>query len=108
MFAVSQGAAVLGLTVFILSYYLPKNKTEAKSGLSWHVVIVASSYLMLTLATMQTAIYQVYPWGNVWYWIVAVAYISGDVSLIFVFRNAVKKRRIEKIKEQEQENLKSL
>lgn len=97
LFAVSQGAAVLGLTVFIFSYYIPKNKTQTKSNMRWHVVSVSLSYILLTGATIKTAIYQYYNWGDLWYWLVTIAYISGDISLIYVFRNSVKNHHIKKI-----------
>lgn len=92
LFAISQGAFVLGLTVFIFWHYMPKKNSELKDPLRWHIISVATSYILLTIATIGSAAYNLYNWGDAWYWIVAFAYIIGDVSLIIVFRRSVKKK----------------
>lgn len=99
LFAVAQGAAVLGLTIFIFMYYLPKRKSHIKENMRWHVILIAASYIMLTSCTVQTAAMQFYRWGNIWYWFTTIAYIVGDISLIFIFREVAKRDRIKKILE---------
>jgi len=95
--AIMQGCFVLGFTLFIFGYYLPKKKTDLTGGIRWHVILVSLSYILLTSATIKTAAMGAYTWGDLWYWIVSAAYLSGDVSLVFVFREAVKKHRIEQL-----------
>ncbi len=100
LFALSQGCAVLGLTLFIFSYYIPKNKEELSQSFRWHVLVISLSYILLTLATVKTATFGFYGWGDIWYWIVTVAYISGDISLVFIFRTSVKKHKLAKLKKE--------
>ncbi len=90
LFAVSQGCFLLGVLLFIFYHYFPKNKGHIKSSVRWHYVAVASAYILLTAASIRTAILGVYAAGDVWYWFVSASYIVADVSLIILFREAVK------------------
>lgn len=98
LLAISQGALVLGLTLFIMTYYLPKTRKHFRERVRWHIVSVSLSYILLTIATVKTAAFEYYNWGDGWYWIVTVAYIVGDVSIIVVFREAVKESKKEQLK----------
>lgn len=98
LFAIAQGSAVLGLSIFIFMYYAPKNKNHLRDDLRKHVMFVSLSYICLTIATIQTALFDFYIWGQLWYWIVTIAYIVGDISLIYIFRYAAKRDAINKLK----------
>jgi tellurite resistance protein TehA-like permease len=98
LFAVAQGCTVLGVTIFIFIYYVPKKKNQLKDNLRWHVMCVSCSYILLTFATVNTAAIGVYRFGEMWYWVVISAYVIGDISLIFIFRASVKKHRQEFLK----------
>lgn len=89
-FAISQGAFVSGLTMFILLYYLPKTKGNLKEKVRWQITLGAASYILLTLATIKTAAFQLYDWGDIWYWAVTLAYIGGDIAILIIFREAIK------------------
>ena len=95
LFAVMQGAFVFGLSVFLFAYYLPKKKSHLKSNSRWHVILVVFSYILLTAATVQTAAFWFYNWGNVWYWMISIAYLSGDIALVFILRDVAKRDRLE-------------
>lgn len=91
LFSIIHACLVVGLTLYIFYYYFPTKKTHLKNRLRWHVVVISGSYICLTLATLKTAILGFYGWGDLWYWAVTLAYISGFISLIFVFKYAAKK-----------------
>ncbi len=93
--AVIQGCFVLGFTAYIFWYYFPKKRHQVSDKMRWHILFVSISYILLTLATIITASTYTYSWGDTWYWIVSIAYLFGDVSLVFVFRSAVKKEKYE-------------
>ena len=92
--AIIQGCLVLGLTIYIFGYYVPKKGDQIRSWLRWHVITVASSYILLTMATIKTAAMGSYNWGDWWYWMVSLAYVTGDISLVFVFKEAVRKHKL--------------
>lgn len=92
IFAVSQGALVLGMTIFVFFYYLPKTRTELHDHFRWWKMAAAASYIMLTFATIQTATIQAWSWGDFWYWCVTGGYVIGDAAVIILFRDAVIRR----------------
>lgn len=98
--SVAQGGIVMGITLFILAYYIPKNSTERSDALRWHIVSIASSYILLTWATVKTAATMIYEASNIWYWIVMLAYLLGDISLIIIFRKVVRRNRQKNIEEE--------
>lgn len=98
--SVAQGGIVMGITLFILAYYIPKNSTERSDALRWHIVSIASSYILLTWATVKTAATMIYEVSNIWYWIVMLAYLLGDISLIIIFRKVVRRNRQKNIEEE--------
>ncbi len=97
LLAIGQGALVLGLTIFIFFYYFPKTEGEVHDHFRWWKIAAAASYILLTIATIQTAVIRIWPWGDFWYWCVIAAYGVGDVSLVVLFRDSVIKRRKEKL-----------
>lgn len=100
LFSLIQGTIVFGLTGYILYYYLPKQKGHIRDAVRWYIVSGALSYVLLTFATIKTAAFHLWDWGDIWYWIVTLGYIIGDISLAVVFREAVKEERKKKINNQ--------
>lgn len=92
LFAISQGAFVLGLTAFIFSWYTSHYKQADNKKRRLLKIGFALSYIMLTVATIRTAIFSVYDWGDVWYWIVIAGYFIGDICLIYLFRLSLKNK----------------
>jgi len=93
LFAIAQGALVLGLTVFIFYHYLPKTRADIKNRTKWHIVTVSISYILLIFATIKTAAFSIYEAGDVWYWLVSIAYVIGDISLLFVLKDSIKRQK---------------
>jgi hypothetical protein len=91
LFAISQGCLVLGIAVFVFFFYFPKNKVQVKSAIYWHTISMVLSYALLLIATIRTAIMECYSWPSYWYALVTIAYIIGDISIVFIFRKALKK-----------------
>lgn len=91
LFAILQGAFILGFSVFIFSYYFPKSKKMAflSDNIRWHIVLIALSYFLLTLGTVITSAIRIYSGDSAWYYIIATAYVLGDISLYKVFRHSV-------------------
>lgn len=100
LFSVAQGCTVLGITIFIFIYFVPKRKEDLKDYMRWHVIFVSCSYILLTFATVRTTALQVYKAGEIWYWMVIIAYVLGDVSLIFIFRASVKRHKTKFLKKE--------
>ncbi len=98
LFALSQGCLVIGFILFVLWYYLPKDKKQVKDLLHWDIVVASVSYIFLIAATIRTAVFGLYDVSDPWYWMITISYIGSDVSFIFLFRKAVKRRRIESLK----------
>jgi hypothetical protein len=96
LFAIAQGSAVMGFTFFIFLYYVPKKKSQL-TNIRLHVTFISLSYICLTIATILTAITGLIQ-VDFWYWIVLLAYIIGDVALIYIFRACAKRDAHEKIK----------
>lgn len=92
LFAVGQGSFVLGITLFIFGYYIPKKKIHLRNSIRWYVILVTTSYILLTFATVNTAAQELYDWGKVWYWVVTISYIMGDISLLSIFREVIKSK----------------
>lgn len=88
LLAIFHGSGVVGFTAFVFFYYAPKNK---KDYLKWHIITVAASYNIITMATIITVALKFYVWGDLWYFLITIGYILGDISLFFVFKHAVKK-----------------
>ena len=98
LFSIAQGCTVLGITLFIFIYYVPKKKEDLKDNMRWHVICISVSYILLTFATVRTSAMEVYKSGEMWYWIVIIAYLIGDISLIFIFRASVKRHKTKFLK----------
>lgn len=94
LFAITQACLVSGLTAYIFFYYLPKKRKDL-TVIRRHVIVISISYLCLTLATMKTAIINLYPIGDIWYWAVITAYIFGDIGLLHMLKHVAKKRKLE-------------
>lgn len=94
--AVVHGGMVLGLTIFIFSYYFPKTKRQVYNILRWHIVTIALSYIMLTTATIVSILLDMYVWGGIWYNVVMLAYVIGDVSLFLVLKVTLKGHNMDK------------
>lgn len=94
LFAVAQGAFVLGLLGFIILYFLPKLRKQLRNKMRWYIVMIGISYVFLTVGTIVTASSNFYEWGSIWYWLVTGGYLIGDVFIILVFREAVKITKI--------------
>lgn len=105
--AVCQACFVLGISIYIFGYYMPKRKSDLKSNMKWHVMSVALSYCLLTCATAWSAAHGVYRWGNPWYWISSIGWILGDVSLAFVFRDAVRREKLKQLNNNKNGNSKN-
>jgi len=88
LFAIFHGSGVIGFTTYIFFYYAPK---DGKDNLRWHIVTIAASYVIITMATVITVGLKFYVWGDIWYFLIAIGYVLGDVSLYFVFKHAVYK-----------------
>jgi len=94
--AIAQGSFVIGYTIFILIYYLPKKKNHIRHTTKRHVILISLSYILLTTGTVWTAVHGFYSWGNFWYWAIFLGYTIGDIGLIMIFRTI--SRRDAKIK----------
>lgn len=92
LFAISQGAFVLGLTAFIFYYYTSHYKLTDNKSRRLLKIGFSLSYIMLTVATIRTAMHSIYEWGDLWYWLVIVGYLMGDVCLIYLFRLSIKNK----------------
>lgn len=51
--------------------------------------MIALSYFLLTLGTVITSAIRIYSGDGAWYYIIATAYVLGDISLYKVFRHSV-------------------
>jgi ABC-type multidrug transport system permease subunit len=101
-----QGAYLLGTTVGIIIYYtinlrrtrrdidayevvrgtaIPYLKAAATHKLKMHVIAIALSYLLFIATTMITLFRAVYPFPDIWYFILFIAYLLGDISLFQMF-----------------------
>lgn len=85
-FAVLQGTIVLGLTAYVFIYYVPKDPEAFKDKARLRISMATGSYILLTLATVITAALGFYKPGDLWYWLVAVAYIIGDIAIFRIFK----------------------
>lgn len=104
LFAVAQGALLFGFVFFIFGYYVPKKKSQIKNNLRWHVIFVSASYMIFIGCVIQSAAYQFYDWGSVWYWMALTGFLLGDLSLIFIFREISKRDYLEKYQKKNEKN----
>ena len=86
LFAVTHGGLMLGLTLFIFIFYVPKNKEDFYNKTRWYMVCISASYILLTVATIITAFRGIYAFDNFWYFLVTISYILGDVGLIILLK----------------------
>lgn len=86
--AIFHGSFVVGFSAYMFFWYMPRN---AKDYLKWHVVTVSFSYNIITMASIITIALHFYQIDDLWYWLVFIGYLSGDISLFFLFKHAIKK-----------------
>lgn len=86
-----QGTFVMGVTLGIFYYYVQRYVIH--KAVMWHVILVSTSYMLVTLGTVITTMRQVYDPNDLWYWIVFPGYLIGDVSLLVMFRHQLRNHK---------------
>ena len=97
LIAIAQGSFILGFTAFMFSYYLPRKKSQVKNKMRWHVMLISFSHILLTAATIYTSINGGYHWKSIWYWMIFLAYLFSDVSLLFLFQDISRREERNKL-----------
>lgn len=93
----------IGLDIYVLIYYVPVDKRKIKENIRWHTLIVSVSYMMLEMSSIIGFSFLHGVLFGIW---ILLASVLGTASLVFIFRNAVLKKKRELIAKEENHDYK--
>jgi hypothetical protein len=85
-----MAGAIISLTILIMISYM--SMPRGKRILQYHILLMSSSYLLVTFAIVRSVFREAYNVFDVWHFFVLTGWAFGIISLTLMFRRITKLR----------------